>query len=337
MMQWAAQRGLDRIVDRQQDRCAGRRPAGAGGADPGRVRPRMPAAEPAGRPAAREVVDCFFNPARRAATRPISRRVEQAHRALVEQVVEVDPEFVERYLNDGDVDPRELHAPLEQALREGHLIPICFVSARNGAGVAELLDVIVAAAAEPDRRQPAAVPEGRGRRRAAAARRARCRARTCWPTCSRSRRTLTSARWASSASTRARVTRDSQLYIGDGRKPFKVGHLFMLQGKDHVEVARGVPGDIVRGREGRRDALRRGAARRRRGRPHPPEAARLPGAGARPGDRAEAPRRRAAPVGHPAEAGRRGPVPAASSTWPRPTRRWSTASASCTCARCSSG
>ena len=36
------------------------------------------------------------------------------------------------------------------------------------------------------------------------------------------------------------VTRDSQLYIGDGRKPFKVGHLFMLQGREHVEVARGV-------------------------------------------------------------------------------------------------
>jgi elongation factor G len=40
------------------------------------------------------------------------------------------------------------------------------------------------------------------------------------------------------------VTKDSQLYIGDGRKPFKVGHLFMLQGKDHVELARGVPGDL---------------------------------------------------------------------------------------------
>jgi elongation factor G len=40
------------------------------------------------------------------------------------------------------------------------------------------------------------------------------------------------------------VTKDSLLYIGDGRKPFKVGHLFMLQGKDHVEVQRGEPGDI---------------------------------------------------------------------------------------------
>jgi elongation factor G len=41
------------------------------------------------------------------------------------------------------------------------------------------------------------------------------------------------------------VSKDSQLYIGDGRKPFKVGHLFMLQGKDHVEVPSAIPGDIV--------------------------------------------------------------------------------------------
>ncbi|MGV2480953.1 UNVERIFIED_CONTAM: elongation factor G, partial [Salmonella enterica subsp. enterica serovar Weltevreden] len=60
------------------------------------------------------VVDCFFNPCGGADF----SSVEDAHRALVEQVVEVDAAFVERYLNDGDVDPRELHAPLEQALRE---------------------------------------------------------------------------------------------------------------------------------------------------------------------------------------------------------------------------
>ena len=40
------------------------------------------------------------------------------------------------------------------------------------------------------------------------------------------------------------VTKDSQLYIGDARKPFKVGHLLKLQGKEHNEIDRGVPGDI---------------------------------------------------------------------------------------------
>jgi elongation factor G len=47
------------------------------------------------------------------------------------------------------------------------------------------------------------------------------------------------------------VTKDTQLYVGDGRKPFKVGHLFMLQGGKHVEVDKAVPGDIAGGREGR--------------------------------------------------------------------------------------
>ncbi len=41
------------------------------------------------------------------------------------------------------------------------------------------------------------------------------------------------------------VTPGSQLFVGHGRKPFRVGHLFMLQGKEHVEVQRALPGDIV--------------------------------------------------------------------------------------------
>ncbi|HET6491895.1 MAG TPA: elongation factor G, partial [Burkholderiales bacterium] len=40
------------------------------------------------------------------------------------------------------------------------------------------------------------------------------------------------------------ITKDSQLFVGDGRKPFKVGHLFLLQGKDYVETDTLVPGDI---------------------------------------------------------------------------------------------
>ena len=84
------------------------------------------------------VQDCFFG----CSGDSDFGSVEAAHRALVEQVVEVDPDFVDRYLNDGDVPATELHAPLEQAFREGHLIPVCFTSARTGAGIAELLDVV---------------------------------------------------------------------------------------------------------------------------------------------------------------------------------------------------
>src|SRR5690606_35304810 len=121
MMAWAAERGLDRMVIVNK--------IDAQGVDlPGLLTQIREAfgkeCLPLNLPAAggTQVVDCFFN------TEGASDfgSVADAHRALVEQVLEVDAAFVDRYLNDGDVDPNELHAPLEQALREGHLIPVCF-------------------------------------------------------------------------------------------------------------------------------------------------------------------------------------------------------------------
>jgi elongation factor G len=41
------------------------------------------------------------------------------------------------------------------------------------------------------------------------------------------------------------VTRDSQLFVGDGRKPFKVSQLLMLRGKETVPVDKALPGDIA--------------------------------------------------------------------------------------------
>jgi elongation factor G len=40
------------------------------------------------------------------------------------------------------------------------------------------------------------------------------------------------------------VKPDSQLLIGDARKPFKVNHLFRIQGGKHIEIDAGIPGDI---------------------------------------------------------------------------------------------
>lgn len=190
-----------------------------------------------------EVVDCFFKPAASPGHEADFSSVEKAHRALVEQVVEVDPDFVERYLNDGDVDPSELHAPLEQALREGHLIPICFVSSRNGAGVAELLDVIDRLLPNPSEGNPPQFYKGEGDD-----------AQELHADPDADKHVIAHVfkvtvdpyvgKMGIFRIHQGTVTKDSQLYIGDGRKPFKVGHLFMLRGKDHVEVVRGVPGDI---------------------------------------------------------------------------------------------
>src|SRR6186713_2480653 len=186
-------------------------------------------------------VDCFHN---REGHSDFGS-VDAAHRALVEQVVEVDADFVDRYLNDGDIDASELHAPLEQALREGHLIPVCFVSAKTGVGVAELLDIIVKLLPHPGEANPPAFLRGEG-----------AAADPMAPALPEPGRHVLAhvfkvtvdpfvGRLGVFRVHQGTVTKDSQLYIGDGRKPFKVAHLFLLQGKDHVEVAQALPGDIV--------------------------------------------------------------------------------------------
>ena len=187
-----------------------------------------------------KVVDCFYN---REGHSDFGA-VDTAHRALVEQVVEVDAAFVDRYLNDGDIDAGELHAPLEQALREGHLIPVVFTSARSGAGIAELLDVIVKLLPNPTEGNPPDFLKGES-----------AEAQPMHAEADPAKHVLAHVfkvtvdpfvgRMGLFRVHQGTVTKDSQLYIGDGRKPFKVGHLFMLQGKEHVEVSRALPGDIA--------------------------------------------------------------------------------------------
>ncbi len=186
------------------------------------------------------VVDCFFNREGDSDLGP----VDAAHRALVEQVVEVDADFVDRYLNEGDVDPAELHAPLEQALREAHLIPVCFVSARSGAGLAELLDIVIKLLPDPTEANPPQFLLGEGEA---------ARPMTVAPDPSRHVLAhvfkVTVDPYVGKLGIfrvhQGTLQRDSQLCVGSSRKPFKVGTLFMLQGKDHVPVARVLPGDIA--------------------------------------------------------------------------------------------
>ena len=188
----------------------------------------------------KRVVDCFFNPDGESDFSSVG----QAHSALVDQVVEVDEELMALYLEQGEISPEELHAPFEKALREGHLVPVCFVSAKTGAGVAELLDVLVKLAPNPAEGNPPLFYKGEGE----SASEFRSEPDPKQHVLAHVFKVVMDPFVGKLGVFRVHqgtITKDTQLFVGDARKPFKVGHLFMLQGGKSVEIDRAVPGDIA--------------------------------------------------------------------------------------------
>jgi elongation factor G len=187
----------------------------------------------------KRVVDCFFNPSGESDF----SSVEEAHSALVDQVVEVDEELMAKYLEKGEIQPEALHAPFEKALREGHLIPVCFVSARNGAGIAELLDFFVKLMPNPTEGNPPQLLKGTGEK----AQPVRAEPDPKKHVLAHVFKVLIDPFVGKVGVFRVHqgtITKDSQLYIGENRKAFRVSHPYLLQGKEFVETDALVPGDI---------------------------------------------------------------------------------------------
>jgi elongation factor G len=198
----------------------------------------------------RRVVDCFFNPDGDSDLGPVA----DAHTKIVEQVVEVDEALMATYLEQGDVKPEQLHAPFEKALREGHLVPICFVAARphdtpgEPVGIDALLRVIDELLPDPTEGNPRpfykdAAPDEEVHASLDADDHVLAHVFQ-----------ITNDAYAGKLAAfrvhQGTVTPQTQLYIddrraGESKKPFKVAHLYRVQGGQREEVERALPGDLV--------------------------------------------------------------------------------------------
>ena len=174
--------------------------------------------------------------------------VHESHKRIVEQVVEVDEELTMEYLEKGEghFDPAKLHAAFEKALGDGHLVPICFCSAKQGAGCDDLLHILASLCPSPVEVSPPefmkrdseegpdvewiAKPDPAGK--------------------------LLSHVFKVSSDPfigRMGVLRVHQgtlkhrgeVFIDDQKKSVKIAHLYKLQGKEHVEVTEVGPGEIA--------------------------------------------------------------------------------------------
>ncbi|MEF8753595.1 MAG: elongation factor G [Accumulibacter sp.] len=171
--------------------------------------------------------------------------VAAAHRALIDQIVEEDEDLLARYLEEGvDPTPDELHVPFERALRAGHLVPILFVSARTGAGIPQLLDVLARLAPNPSEGNPPPFYRGEPGGPSEAFQAEPDPQKHVLAHVFKVVSDPFIGKVGVFRVHQGTIRKDSQLFVGDGKRPFKVGHIYRLQGKEYVEVDSLVPGDL---------------------------------------------------------------------------------------------
>ena len=167
--------------------------------------------------------------------------VADAHTEIVDQVVEVDEALMSRYLDGEEIDPQSLHDAFEKALRDGHLVPICFTSALTGAGCGEFLRFCRHLLPSPLEGNPPPFRKGPDAERVEASLEpdGHVLAHVF---------KVSNDPYAGKLSIfrvyQGTVRPDTQLYVGEGRKPVKAAHLYRIQGKEHIEIDEAVPGDI---------------------------------------------------------------------------------------------
>ena len=187
------------------------------------------------------VADCFFT---LSDATPDFASIEAAHTEMVDQVVELDDELMELYLEQGEeLGIEQLHDPFERALRAGHLVPICFVSAETGAGVRQLLNIFAQLMPNPAEGNPPEFLKGEP----GAEEPVEVTADADAPFIGHVFKVNVDpyiGRMGVFRVHQGRVKTGDQIFIGDRRKGFKLAHLYRLQGKDSIEIASAVPGDI---------------------------------------------------------------------------------------------
>ncbi|HEX7079909.1 MAG TPA: elongation factor G [Gammaproteobacteria bacterium] len=186
------------------------------------------------------VADCFFEPAEET---PDFSSVEAAHTEITDRVIELDDELMELYLEKGDeISLEQLHDPFERALRRGHLVPVCFVSAETGAGLRQLLRVFTQLMPSPlegnppqfysaEEKKPVAIDPADGDAHFLG----HVFKVTVDPYV---------GRLASFRVHQGRVRAGDQIFVGDRRKAVKIAHLYRVQGKELEEIPRAGAGEF---------------------------------------------------------------------------------------------
>ncbi len=173
--------------------------------------------------------------------------VDDAHTQIIEQVVEVNEDLMSKYLEGGadSLDKTRVHEAFEQALREGHLVPICFVSSKTGAGAKDLMHVMASLLPNPMEGNP----------RPFLMRETEDAPEVEFHAEPDPEKPLLAHTFNVSSDKhvgklgifrvhQGTLRPKTEVYIGDHKKGVRIGHLVKRQGKDSTEIEALGPGDI---------------------------------------------------------------------------------------------
>lgn len=185
------------------------------------------------------VVDCLLDARGTSDLGP----VEMHHKAIIERVVEIDDTLMESYLGGTEPNYEALHAPFERAMDEGHIIPVCFTSAKAGVGLVELAGVMARHFPSPLEGNPRPFLTG-AEGQETPFEYANDPARPLLGHVFR----VTSDPYVGKICFlrvhQGRIGAGSQVFVGHSKRPVKIGHLLRMQGKEQEEVKELIAGEI---------------------------------------------------------------------------------------------
>ena len=183
------------------------------------------------------VVDCIAN----TEGDTLVRSLAEAHKNILECVVEADDELMEKYLSGEEVTPEQVASVFVKALDAGTVIPILFTNARKEIGIKELLSFIAKELPSPAQEMPPLLKNGDTE--------TQIKPDPNAPLAGHVFRIgfdpRSNMKYASIRIFSGSLDTGTSLLINDAKKPIRPGHPLQMQGADVKEIDKGVCGDIV--------------------------------------------------------------------------------------------
>ena len=170
--------------------------------------------------------------------------VDVAHVEVADQIVEMDEELMEQYLEDAELPDDKIAPVFKQAMSEGHLIPVCFASAETDVGIKELLEFAEQLLPNPSEGKVAELKVGDED-----ASEIKSLSADAGEELVAHAFKIEFDPFVGKIGTfrihQGTLSKDTPVFVGDARKAARLTNMFSMQGKQHDDISSAVAGDIV--------------------------------------------------------------------------------------------